>query len=391
MILTASSLKRLSKYEMEFDKNLNDVETTGTYTMKTDDLKEALQNMLDDPDFERVLNGWYTPVSCFMDRGAILTEEGFPKGRFAGLKEILEGKDKAALEGMLVRLENGDAEPETEEEVPAAEEPIVKETPAEETAAAPEETETAEEAVKEELAEETPACEKASPVFSEKEKWDRIVRYASNPDGQPEEEAGLVRNFLEEFVDHGDIVALRYKAFSCLQGGGLYAKDLSLAKECFASLFEKTQKPQYAGILGSLYKNDAEAPDYQKAFYYYLQGAAGGDDDSCAALGDMFMEGKFADQNPAIAERIYTHLYHTISDRVEEGKTSMTFVQTAMKIGGLKLMAKEPAQALPYYEKAREAYLKLADSEAFTADPAFLEKLDQFIAAAQKLANQSDQ
>lgn len=150
------------------------------------------------------------------------------------------------------------------------------------------------------------------------------------------EALALYREFVRRLYMSGDVQALRILAFDHLEGSIAYRKNYELAKMYLKELFGKTGDPYAANALGYIYyygKDNNSIPKYDEAFKYYSFGALEGIDESVYMSAEMLIYGRGTVKNIDMGINILIDGYKAALEDFCHGDTEGRFAEYAMYLG----------------------------------------------------------
>lgn len=187
-----------------------------------------------------------------------------------------------------------------------------------------------------------------------------------------DKELALCRRFVDELCAEGDVEALHLKGYACYGGNRLYECNWPESRDCMLTLFEKTDKPQYANTLGYIFyygRCTGGVPEYDKAFYYFGISAANGLYEGMYKLADMYVHGYGCKKSAKTARSLYGMVYQDSLKHFLTGHHA-NFADAALRMGNVYAkgigVEKNPLEAYLYYlEAAYAAKLRAKHSDFF--------------------------
>ena len=144
-----------------------------------------------------------------------------------------------------------------------------------------------------------------------------------------------------------DPFALRARCYGAYTGNAVYRQSFFTARDDGERLFELTQDPQYANLLGYIYyygRCTGGEPEYDKAFRCYAFGAANGLYESIYKLADMYRNGYGVWKSEKTAYRLVSMLYDELLNRFEHGDECCEYADVALRMGSMLLRGIGTAQ-----------------------------------------------
>ncbi len=134
-------------------------------------------------------------------------------------------------------------------------------------------------------------------VYSNSQMRHVIGAYESERDleGATPEALALYRDFVRRLYREGDVQAIRILAWGYLEGGIAYRQNWELARMYMQELYDKTGDAYAANALGYIYYHghtNNGIPQYDKAFQYFSYGVLDGIDESVYMAADMLIHGQ---------------------------------------------------------------------------------------------------
>ena len=134
-------------------------------------------------------------------------------------------------------------------------------------------------------------------VYSNSQMKHVIGAYESDKDleGATPEALALYREFVRRLYREGDIQAIRILAWGYLEGGIAYRQNWELARMYMQELYDKTGDAFAANALGYIYYHghiNNGIPQYDKAFQFFSYGVLDGIDESVYMAADMLIHGQ---------------------------------------------------------------------------------------------------
>lgn len=134
-------------------------------------------------------------------------------------------------------------------------------------------------------------------VYSNSQMQHVIGAYESDRDleGATPEALALYREFVRRLYRQGNVQAIRILAWGYMDGGIAYRRNYELARMYLQELYDKTGDADAANALGILYYygyTNNGIPQYDKAFQFFSYGVLDGIDESVYMAADMLLHGQ---------------------------------------------------------------------------------------------------
>ena len=155
-------------------------------------------------------------------------------------------------------------------------------------------------------------------------------------DDPSETELNLCRRFTDDLIKENDTDALYLKGMSSIDGNYLFPRSFRASEECLTRLFELTDDPQIACVLGGLYYDGSYgggAPDHDKAFMMFTMGAANGITYGKLSLADMFSYGQGCPKSPDTAKKLLVSAYEEALEEFSISGKAEDFTECALRLG----------------------------------------------------------
>lgn len=212
------------------------------------------------------------------------------------------------------------------------------------------------------------------------------IKAAGNPrliDKAPKSFAKIYKKFINDLCKADYHYAYRVKTYSYLMGTVCFPQNKEMARLNAAKLYDKTEDPYIAEILGDLYYSGTETtpPSFACAYQYYSISALDGNKISILKMADMLSRGKGVPKNEHVGKMMVFNLFEDAYNSFCRYEYDSLMADVAVRMGmiydsGIDTES-DALEAAKYYNIARYAIKKRINMLKNPADVSLLQDVDR--------------
>lgn len=193
----------------------------------------------------------------------------------------------------------------------------------------------------------------------------------------------IFKKFVNDLCKSNCHYAYRVKTYSYLMGSICFPQNKELARITATKLYEMSEDPFIAEILGDLYYSGTEntPPSYACAYQYYSISALDGNKVSILKMADMLSRGKGVPKNEHVGKMMVFNLFEDAYNSFCRYEYDSMLADVAVRMGmiydsGIDTES-DALEAAKYYNIARYAIKKRINMLKNPADESLLDDVDR--------------